>query len=229
MKFILTKIPVVEDALVKALAEYVGELRWHEMYPNHPSINLSNDHPFEELLGGTGNAPNLFPSITVSSSNDNEATNMPKGWSVVQLDEGDLDGMDGLSWYVSEGSLAYLKTALHQKKTVYGLQHQTVWHDSVSFEIWTENMQVKNDLYNLLLGFLSGPKILQLKQERGITVFSASIQGQRSGYYNFDFGRVLYGGRISFTAEYPVLQAVYDTEIGTVTDILHSYREVIDG
>lgn len=229
MKFILTKIPVVEDALVSALAEYFGELQWEEMYPNHPNINLSNDHPFEELLGGTTSTPNLFPSITVASSSDNESNNMAKGWAAVKLDEGDFDDEDNLSWYVSDGSLANLKTALYQKKTIYGLQHQTVWRDAVSFEIWTENMQVKNDLYNLLLGFLSGPKILQLKQDQQITVFSNTISGQRSGYYNFDFGRVLYGGRISFSAEYPVLQAVYDTEIGTVTDILHSYREVLHG
>ncbi len=213
---------------MKALAEYVGELRWDETYPNHPSINLSNDHPFEELLGGTGNVPNLFPSITVSSSNDNEATNMPKGCSVVQLDEGDLDGMDGLC--VRQRGIAGLPEngPAPEKDGVRPATPNGMARLGVLRDMDRKHAGEKRPL-QLAPRLPVGAENPATETGAGITVFSASIQGQRSGYHNFDFGRVLYGGRISFTAEYPVLQAVYDTEIGTVTDILHSYREVIDG
>ncbi len=228
MKFVLTKIPVVEDLLVLALQDYIQELRWAEMFPNHTNINLSNDHPFEELLGGTGDIPNLFPSVTVVSANDAESSGMAKGWKEETLQSADMQGFDREGWYVTEGALADLVAAL-AVSDVYGLSHTTVWKDSVSFEIWSENAQVKNDLYSLLVGFLTGPKIMQLKQERNIVIPSSSINGQRSGYYNFDFGRVLYGGRITFTADYQVIQAVYDSEIGTLAEIRHTYQEVLNG
>lgn len=228
MKFVLTKIPVVEDLLVSALRVYVQELRWAEMFPNHTNMNISNDHPFEILLGGTGDIPNLFPSVTVVSANDAESSGMAKGWKEETLQSADMATFDRSGWYVTEGALADLTAAL-AVADVYGLSHTTVWKDSVSFEIWTENSQVKNDLYSLLMGFLTGPKIMQLKQENQIVIPSGSINGQRSGYYNFDFGRVLYGGRISFTADYQVIQAVYDTDIGTMAEIRHTYREVLYG
>lgn len=226
MKFILTKIPMVEDVLVASLRTYFAELDWPGLYPNFATLNISADHPFEQLLGGNGDAPSLFPSVTVVSSNDNESGGMGREWLVSTIKDGDLAEFSGDEWFVSADALAHLKTALHQNGEVHGLRHQTMWHDSVSFEIWAENMQVKNHLYSLLLGFLTGPKIMQIKQDHGITVFSNSINGQRSGYYNFDFGRVLFGGRVAFAADYPVVQAVYDTDIATVRDILID-REVM--
>lgn len=230
MKFIFTHVPVVEDELVKALATYISEIRWADQYPNHTNINIGNDHPFEEILGGTGDRPNLFPSITVVSSTDSEIPNMSKNWKVKEMTKADVEGLSGEDWYLSETSLQYLKIALEEKEKVYGLSHSTVWRDSVSFEIWSENMQVKNDLYSMLLAFLTGPKILQLKQDTDISVYSNTIQGQRSGYYNFDFGRILYGGRISFTADYLVSQDVYDTDIGSISDIkIQGIGEVLNG
>lgn len=230
MKFILSNIPVVEDLLRVAVKTYFQDLRWHEMYPHHPGINISTDHPFERLLDvSNGNDNTLFPAITIVSSSDSEIPGASKNWEPTTLEDGDIDEFDNLPWYVSDTALADLQTALTEKTQIFGLKHATTWRDSVSFEIWTENMQVKNDLYNLLMGFLSGPKIMEFKQAHGITIHSNSIQGQRSGYYNYDFGRVLYGGRIAFQADYPILQAVYDTEIESLAEIEHSYREVLHG
>jgi hypothetical protein len=232
MTFLLTKIPTVEDLICDAFTAYLKEIRWGEYQPNYKNVNISNDHPFEELLGNVNDnepRPNLFPSVTIVASNDGEVPGMGKNWKVAVLDKGDIDGMDPHEWYTSYSALDDLKTVFLTKNQIFGMQHHTMWRDSASIEIWTENIQIKNELYNLALAFLQGPKILQLKQEHDIIIPSNSIQGQRSGYYNFDFGRVLYGGRIAFTADYKVLQAVYDSEKETLAEIEHSYREVIHG
>lgn len=230
MKFVLTNVPIVEDLVAQAFREYLRELRFGELFPNHGNINVSSDHPFEQLLNNEGSVPNLFPSVTVVSSSDGEVPGMGKSWSIQTLVPEDIPAdFDGNGFYIVESALNDLRTALAAKGSVYGLSHSTMWRDSASIEIWTENLQVKNDIYNLVLGFLTGPKILALKEAHEINVHSNSVHGQRSGYYNFDFGRVLYGGRISFTADYPVLQAVYDTDFGSIKDIEHSYLEVIHG
>lgn len=232
MKFVLTKMPTVEDVLCTAFKAYLGDVRWGEYQPNFRNVNVSNDHPFEELVGNINNTeprPNLFPSVTILSSNDGEVPGMGKGWRPVFLEKTDLVGMNPLLWYTSQSVLTDLTEIFKTQNQVFGLQHHTMWRDSVSIELWTENIQVKNELYNLAMAFLQGPKMLQLKIDHDITIHSNSIQGQRSGYYNFDFGRVLYGGRLAFTADYKVLQAVYDSDIESLAEIEHSYREVIHG
>lgn len=228
MRFILSKIPVVEELLRTAITGYFSDLRWSALYTNFPSINVSNDHPFERLLDGSEDNT-LFPAITIVSNTDGEIPNASKGWETAELDDGDLDGFDNLSWHVSDDALSDLRGALAEHKKVYGLSHSTVWRDSVSCEIWTENMQIKNDIYSLLLGYFTGPTIMEFKQATGVVIPTNTVKGQRSGYYNYDFGRVLYGARISLEADYPILQAVYDTTIEDLAEIQHSYREVLHG
>lgn len=229
MKYIMTKIPIVEDALVSAFGAYLKELRFGEMYPYHKGVNISNDHPFEKLLDNQDGVSHLFPSITIVSSNDNESSGMAKGWQATTLERGNLDGIDPKEWYLAKSALSQLQGSLDEKGFLYGLQHSTVWRDSTTFEIWTENIQVKNDIYNLVMAFLTGPKVLELHTQYGFVIHSNTIQGQRSGYYNYDFGRVLYGGRVTLAVEYNVLQAAYDTDVSSLAELEHSYREVLHG
>lgn len=228
MTYIMTKIPVVEDILVKEFKEYLSNIRFREQYPNHKGITVSNDHPFEVLLNGNGSA-NIFPYITIVSSSDGEPPGMAKGWSEAQLDQGDLDSVNPLEWYMAQTSLDELRSQVSSKGAVYGLQNSSVWRDSTSFEIWSENIQVKNDLYNMILGYLNGPHVIGLHQKYGFVIQSDTIKGQRSGYYNMDFGRTLYGCKIDLQVDYPIVQAVYDTEIATLADLIHSYKEVLHG
>jgi hypothetical protein len=230
MKFVMTRIQTTEDILVDAFRVYLRELRYSEMFPNHANINVSNDHPFERLIGGEGSAPDLFPAVTIVASNDGEVPGMGKNWTTQTLYPQDIPAdFDGELFYIVDSALNDLRTVLAAKGSVHGVAHSSMWRDSASFELWAENLQVKNELYNLVVGFLTGPKMLELKQAHDITVHSNSVQGQRSGYYNFDFGRTLYGGRVSFTVDYPVLQSVYDTDFGSIAEIEHSYREVLYG
>jgi hypothetical protein len=229
MKFILTKIPVIEDILVASLRTYLKELRFAEMYPFHKNLGISNDHPFERLLASEGVEPDLFPSITVVSSTDGESPGMAKGWKVSTLENGDLDDFKAQDWYVSETAKNDLSAALVQHGHVYGLSHETMWRDSTSIEIWTENIQVKNDIYNLVMGYLTGPKVLELHNTAGLVIHSNTIQGQRSGYYNYDFGRTLYGARVSLSVDYMIVQAVYDSDVSTMAELEHSYKEVLHG
>lgn len=228
MIYIMTKIPVVETDLVKDFTEYLKTLRFAEQFPFHQGITVSNDHPFESLLNGDASG-NILPYVTIVSSNDGEAPNMAKGWKTTRLDRGDLDAINPSDWYMAESARTEVISVLNSKGSLYGLQHSTVWRDSTSFEIWAENIQVKNDLYNMVLGYLTGPKVLRLHQTHDFVIQSDTIRGQRSGYYNMDFGRTLYGCKIDLHVDYPIIQAVYDTEISTLNELNHSYQEVIHG
>jgi hypothetical protein len=233
MTYILTKMPTVEDLLADSIKAYLLTVNWGEFYPNYADLNISNDHPFEELLSNANDSttprPNLFPSITVVASNDGEVPGMAKGWKVESLSSGDLDSLISDDWYMPDTTLNDFKAALVAAGKVYGLSHTATWRDSVSIEIWANNAKVKNDIYNLCLAYLQGPGALGLKQSDELTIFSGSIQGQRSGYYNFDFGRTLFGGRISFNVDYLILQAAYDTTIVSLEAINHTYKEIING
>jgi hypothetical protein len=229
MKYILTKVPVIEDLLVKDLREYLGLIRFKEQYPNHKNLGVSNDHPFERLLASGEPDFTILPSITIVSANDGEVQGMSKGWKITSLEKADIIGMKPEEWILSETALVELNTAFQTKDQIHGLMHSTMWRDSVSFEIWTENIQVKNDIFSLVLAYLSGPQIIGLHQKHDIVIHSNTIRGQRSGYYNIDFGKTLYGGRIEVSVDYPIMQAVYDTDISSLAEIQHSYQEVING
>jgi hypothetical protein len=228
MKFIMTKIPVVENDLVADFKEYIKTIKFAEQYPNHAGLTISNDHPFEALLNGDGSA-NIFPCVTIVSTTDGEVPNMAKGWADTRLERGDLDAINPAEWYMADSSRDDLVEALVAKGAVYGVRHSTMWRDSTSFEVWSENLQVKNDLYNLILGYLTGPHVIRLHQNHSFVIQSDQIRGQRSGYYNFDFGRTLYGCKIDLRVDYPIIQAVYDTDITTLGELLHSYKEVLHG
>lgn len=228
MIFIMTKIPTVENILVTEIKQYLKTIRFSEQYPHHKGITVSNDHPFEALLSGDSSG-NLFPYVTIVSSNDGETPGMPKSWQAAELVKEDISAIDPYEWYMSESEKTDMLSYFDARDKLFGVQHSTSWRDSTSFEIWSENMQVKNDLYNLIIGYLTGPHVVGLHQTHGFVIHSDSIRGQRSGYYNMDFGRTLYGCKIDLQVDYPIVQAVYDGEISTFGELIHSYKEVIHG
>jgi|WetSurMetagenome_2_1015567.scaffolds.fasta_scaffold91645_2 hypothetical protein len=232
--YIMTKIPVTEELLKDSFSTYLNtNIKWGEQYPNFKNINISNDHPFEQILGGPDGSvrPDLFPSVTIISSNDGEVPGMGKNWEIAELDKGDIDdSFKKKDWYLSATSLAAVKEHLTANNVLYGIQHTTTWRDNVSFEIWAENLRVKNDLYNLILGYLTGPEMIQLHKDTNVVIFTNTIQGQRSGYYNFDVaGRTLYGARFTMNVDYPVLQVSYDTTVTSREIIGKLVAEVRNG
>ncbi len=99
---------------------------------------------------------------------------------------------------------------------VYGIQVNSRRRDKVSIEIWCENNQLKNELYEhlRLLCTSSLEKVLQEQYSCfDCSIFDNSVSGERGSNYNFDFDTLLYGSHISFDVDYNVAQYIFDTEI----------------
>lgn len=112
--------------------------------------------------------------------------------------------------------VANSRTVGDVKGGVYGIKVDTRRRDNISIEIWTENNQLKNELYEHLRLFVSSTLENVLFQTYEIfhpSIFDNSINGERGQNYNFDFDCILYGSHISFDIDYDVAQIILDTEI----------------
>ena len=108
-----------------------------------------------------------------------------------------------------------LKAICEQKGFVYGLEMKTQKRDRISIEIWSENNQLKNEIYEKLRLYLSGKLLLDLKKYEfnDVDIFDKSIRGDRSSNFNLDFDVLLHGSHLSFEIDYSIVQYVIDTDI----------------
>lgn len=106
-----------------------------------------------------------------------------------------------------------------EKGMVYGLKINTRKTDLVSIEIWAENNELKNELYEHVRLFLSGALPRLLEDEYRIfapALFDKTITGERSANYNFDFDSLLCGSHLSFEVDYDIAQVILDTELENI-------------
>ena len=114
------------------------------------------------------------------------------------------------------------------ERPLYGISMLTRRRDHISLEIWAENNQLKNELYEHLRLFLSGHFINALNEfyrPFNPVVMESTVRGERSNNFNLDFDVALYGANISFDIDYNVEQIVIDTD---VTDPIEVISEVIN-
>ena len=116
--------------------------------------------------------------------------------------------------------LADSRTVGEEEGGIYGIKIDSERRDNISVEIWSENDQLKDELYEHLNLFFqcSLDRILQEKYKRfDCAIFGNKINGERSSNYNFDFDVVLSGSHITFSVDYNVSQIILDTEIENIT------------
>lgn len=111
-----------------------------------------------------------------------------------------------------------------EDKKIYGLKIDNRRRDSVSIEIWAENNELKNQIYEQLRLLFSGTALFELQETYkffGVDLLEHTISGERSSNYNYDFDTMLCGSHISFDVDYNVSQIIIDTEIdNTVKDLV---------
>ena len=103
---------------------------------------------------------------------------------------------------------------------IYGIKADSKRRDNISIEIWCENNQLKNELYEHLNLFFtcSLDRILHEKFKMfDCAIFGNKVHGERSSNYNFDFDVPLTGSHIAFSVDYNVSQIILDTEIENLT------------
>lgn len=138
-----------------------------------------------------------------------------------------------------ENTVAKLKEIADSRSTeekdgeVYGIKIDTRRRDKISMEIWAENNQLKNEIYEHLRILLASSLEKTLEETYRMfdpSIFDGSVNGERSSNYNFDFDCLLCGSHIAFEIDYNVSQIILDTEIENlsyevITEVINHVKE----
>jgi hypothetical protein len=230
MIFFLNKGLILEQVIVKALQDYFNTVGIAGFYKN-VTVSVTNKHPFARLLRNSinGEKPqaSLFPAVVVATLDDEkpgelsglvetglteltpEDVNAPEPGAKSPLEE------SGCMMMTPE-KYAAIRGAVNENGRVYGVSCKIHRQDRISIEIWAENIQLKNELYEAVRLFVCGwmrESLEKLYEENGFALFDETVHGQRSNNANVDFGIALWGAYITFEADYTIEQIVIDTDL----------------
>lgn len=136
--------------------------------------------------------------------------------TVIKKETVQTEKIPGLMIVYDSERIEKIKNHLKENNYIYGLKLLSRRKDRVSVEIWAENNQLKNEIYEHLRILFSNSLNLLLDERYSSidpNIFDGTVNGERSSNYNFDFDTVLNGSHISFDVEYNVLQYIFDTNI----------------
>jgi hypothetical protein len=229
MIYFLNKGLILEQVIARALKDYFSVSGANDFYKN-VSLNITNKHPFAKLaldmINGAKSDTSLFPAIIVATESDGKPGELEGLVDVsgVELTIGDITPREnGKSPLEEKGymmmtaeKLAEIKAAIEKNGRVYGISNFIRRGDHIAVEIWAENVQLKNELYELVRLFICGwmrESLEKTQEEHGLTIFDRTVNGQRSNNFNVDFGVDLSGAMITFDADYIIEQTVIDTDL----------------
>jgi hypothetical protein len=214
---IITNIPDVEEILIEHIDNYlVNQVRFSELFPKSGHARVSAEHPLallmDKMVNDTQIDTALFPSVTVVSANDSRnPTNViqvPPPQQIKMYDAFFENVVSkGRDQYI--GSYEVVKAAREQiaesaEGYIWGKMYQSYRRASIAIEIWAETLTEKSKLYDLVTSYLSGDGRFSLKANYDIIIDESSVAGERSGIYNFDFGRMLHGAIVRCTADFSI-------------------------
>jgi hypothetical protein len=239
MIYFLNRGLILEQEVVKALKKYFSIIKVHEYYKNY-TVSITNDHPFARLLLSDNpkkDALSIFPVIVVATEDDSkpsELSNLIDSDSIT-IKPDDLKVINGKTWLEKRYDMItpeILNELRAVKKSIHGQSLFIRRRDHISIEIWAENPQLKNELYELTRLFVCGFMKDYLSQlykgyfselgedQSPLVIFDSSVRGQRSNNYNVEFGIELSTGQITFDADYIIEQTVIDTDIVDTKNLL---------
>lgn len=235
MNRVITVSKDYEQIITDMVREYLyKDIKFAEVYPNFGNVRVEMVHPFAYFVDNQVNdAPipqGLFPSITIVSDNDqkNPEVDTQTHLSDIKITTAEiLDIKENRKHYImSDENLAALDQLTQGTSFVWAKGFSQLRRASVVFEIWDLNPKVKNALYDLTMFFLLGTKRFTLNVDYDIVIDEKSISGEKSGNYNYDFGKMLHGGMIRCSVDFSVSQYVIDTETLTAANVIHTVEEV---
>ena len=256
MIFFLNRGLILEQEVVKALKKYFDLAGVPEYFKNF-TVNITNEHPFAKMyLSETPQtaAVSLFPVVVVATESDSkpgELTQLVDSADNTIIEPDDLlppkidpsvaapvdtrSAIERRYDMITPQVLKRLQTAMDERKDkrIFGTSLFIRRRENISIEIWAENPQLKNELYELVRLFVCGFmrdyltdlykgyfNELDDSESSPLTIFDSSVRGQRSNNFNLEFGIELCGGQITFEADYVIEQTVIDTEIVDAENIL---------
>ena len=229
MIYFLNKGLILEQVIVRALKDYFSVSGAYDFYKN-VSLNITNKHPFAKLtldaVKGMKSEASLFPAIIVATESDGkpgELENLVDVSGVKLTIEDVTPGENGKSpleekayMMITQEKITAIREAIETNGQVYGVSNFIRRGDHIAVEIWAENIQLKNELYELIRLFVCGwmkESLEKTHEEHGLTIFDKTVRGQRSNNFNVDFGIDLSGAMITFDADYLIEQTVIDTDL----------------
>jgi hypothetical protein len=234
MMFYLNRGLILEQEIIKALKGYFRDIAVDEMYQNY-TVTITNEHPFALLIlhGDNSKTQSLFPVIVVASETDSKPVQLDAlavSMQKIQISEEDIANLAGMGYDITPGTVEKMKGEIAGREYLYGIGCVIRRSEHISIEIWSENNQLKNELYEKLRLFIAGgmkEALEHIYREYALTIFDGTINGQRSNNFNFDFGITLHGAQITFDADYMIEQTVINTELQRIDDPV--YEEVCYG
>ncbi len=241
----LTRGLILEQAICALLKEYFESIHLENTYENF-HVSVTNEHPFAELMFHSGlNAADSFPAVVVTTQEDRKPHNLdlPPTYNAIGIDREDLEtitkttetrtnkkgakkevGIPGLCTVVDEKTKSAILGAMQKNGgTCYGWSVRTRRRDSISIEIWAENNQLKNEIYEQTREFVTGNLRFLLERKYpffAVAIFDGTVIGRRSNNYNADFEITLTGAHIGFDVDYCVEQIIIDTDLTKITEII---------
>ncbi len=217
MLYYLNKPLILEQVIVKAFREYFKALKIQDMYSNW-TVNVTNEHPFALMLPNFNFQKSLFPVVVVTTESDtktSELSNLVETEKLI-LERSDLSLLENEGYLVCDQLIQELDKEFENKDKLYGITQISRRQEQISIEIWSKNIQLKNELYEACRLFISAGLKDALKdyaKSNNLIVFDTSLDGDRSGNFNYDFGERLAGARLTFQANYYIEQSIIDSSI----------------
>lgn len=214
---------ILEQAIAALIHNYFGALNLESKYKNF-RVNVTTEHPFAKLYLYDGlSASDSFPAVVVTTQEDAkpaEFDGLAPHSQIVDLTADDIreitaGGLPGLCTVVDEATLEAIHEALKRHGRIRGHSIRARRRDSMSIEIWAENIQLKNEIYEQTRLFVAGSLrhlLAGLYPFFDTAIFDGTVTGRRSNNFNFDFDVLLAGAHIGFDVNYCVEQIAIDTE-----------------
>lgn len=229
---------ILEQAICAEIRKYFNTLKLQDTYKNF-NIAVTTEHPFARMyLDSNLRASDTFPCIIVSTGEDTKPQDfnlLSPHIEAVELNKNDIDiilntkekiikeggiveekNIEGLCTVANKEDTELLYKVLEERGAVRGISYRVRRKDNISLEVWAENVQLKNELYEELRLFVLGVlrDVLSQRYEFfDIAIFDDTIIGHRSNNYNMDFGTVLSGSHIGFDVNYCIEEILLDTNI----------------
>ncbi|GMO64385.1 MAG: hypothetical protein Ta2A_11870 [Treponemataceae bacterium] len=219
MKFFLNRFFIPELEIMKALQKYLDSIDIKGLYDRF-TVSVTNDHPFAQLTSGiitnNGkiNTSGVFPAIVVTTAGETKSTKLGLPIDINYVKCTNIADING--YVVTEKKRQEISAVIDEKGAIYGGEFIYRRKDDISIEIWAENIQLKNELYDLVKMFVLNIRDTHLEQfieRNAVAVFDDTIHGDRSNNYNFDFGITLAGSNITFELEYCNESVLLDTDL----------------
>lgn len=219
-----------EIVLSNLILEYLTKTGFSNLLPNFKNVRVSAEHPFINFLyneeQGLDYDFNLLPSVTITDSNSDETLDtLSMGYEAVNVDAAYVSSLAGAVFNPSNNqgflvtsteNMNRLEAATAGGAVLAGTKRFMTLHHTIELSIWADNKNVTSLLYEAINNFTMS----YMDEMHTLGIDFIGISGKRSGDFNTDFGRLLWGATVVFNAFVRTATIEIDLETGILDGII---------